>query len=59
MPPLTESMIQMLLDRLQLRPLYEKDNVVLCERTRGWSDDPEIAATQAALSVMLARWRTA
>jgi hypothetical protein len=51
--------IERLLDLLALTVLYARSGgpdseIVLCERKRGYSDDPEIAQLQGKLSTMLA-----
>lgn len=49
---LSATQIRLLLDRLAWTPLYEDARLVLARKTPGYSDDPEIAKIQAALSVM-------
>lgn len=52
---LTVKQIQTLLERTKWTPLYSDNRIVLCKKDgMGYSDDPEMAKIQGALSIMLA-----
>ena len=50
---LSERQIRLLLDRLSWVPVYEDNNILLAKKGSGYSPNQQVAATQAALSIML------
>jgi len=50
----TEDQIRLLLKRLRWEPVYEEQNLLLAKkRGIGYSDDPDISAIEARLSILL------